>query len=347
LEMYFSTAEARKATEIALVAQVANQYLTVRSYDALVDVTQQTLTTARESFRITELGFKTGINSEIDVREAEGVVEQAESNLQAQIRLRAQSVNALILLVGSPLPENLPPALPLDQQNIVADLPAGLPSDLLTRRPDIMEAEHTLLADNADIGAARAAFFPSISLTSEAGTASSSLTRLFHAGEAYWAFVPTINVPIFTGGQNRANLDLAHIEKNIAVANYEKTIQTAFREVSDGLAARGTYDDQIAALQRYVYSQQRLLTIAEMLYKNGTDSYLDVLTAQTSLYTAQQTLVVAQLERASNLVTLYQSLGGGWLANTGDTPRPADIAPDWGNVDKNGTPIDTKVEKKG
>jgi multidrug efflux system outer membrane protein len=250
LETYFATAQARKAAEISLVSQVATQYLTVRAYDAQLLVTQNTLKTARESFRITQLGFNTGTNSEIDVRQSEGVVNQAESNLQAQIRSRAQAENALILLVGSGLPDDLPAALPLDQQNIVADLPVGLPSDLLTRRPDIIEAEHTLLSDNANIGAARAAFFPSISLTSNGGAASSSLGRLFKAGQAYWTFVPTINVPIFQGGENQANLDIANVEKNIAIANYEKAIQTAFREVSDGLAARGTYNEQIDALQR-------------------------------------------------------------------------------------------------
>lgn len=347
LATYFSTAQARKATEISLVAQVANQYLTVRSYDALLTVTQNTLKTAGESYRIAKAQFDAGVGDSLSLQQSEGVVDQAQANLQSQIRLRAQAENALILLVGSPLPDNLPAALPLEQQGIVADLPAGLPSDLLTRRPDILEAEQTLLANNANIGAARAAFFPSISLTGSGGAASTSLGSLFKAGQAYWAFAPTINIPIFSGGQNTANLNYADVQKNIAVANYEKTIQTAFREVSDGLAARGTYDQQIDATVRYVKSQQTYLNLSELRYKSGTDSYLNVLTAQTNLYSAQQTLVTTQLNRETNLVTLYQQLGGGWLANTGDTPRPADLAPDWGNVDKNGTPKAQPAASKG
>lgn len=346
LETYFSTAQARKATEISLVSQVAQQYLTVRSYDALLLVTQDTLKTAGESYRIAKLQFDNGIGDALALRQAESVVDQAQANLQTQERLRAQAENGLVLLVGSPLPDDLPAALPLDQQNLVADVPAGLPSDLLTRRPDIMEAEATLLADNANIGAARAAFFPSISITGTAGAASTSLGSLLKAGQAYWAFAPTIDIPIFEGGQNVANLNISKIQKNIAIANYEKAIQTAFQEVSDGLAARGTYDQQIDALTRYVASEQAQLDLSQMRYKSGTDSYLNVLTAQTSLYSAQQTLVNAQLARETNLVTLYQQLGGGWLANTGDQPRPADIAPDWG-VDKNGTPIEDKSKQNG
>ncbi|MGI4856346.1 MAG: efflux transporter outer membrane subunit [Janthinobacterium lividum] len=347
LATYFSTAQARKATEISLVAQVANQYLTVRAYDAQLLVTQNTLKTAGESYRIAKLQFDNGVGDALDLKQAEGIVDQAQSNLQDQIRSRAQAVNALVLLVGAPLPDDLPQPLPLDQQNIIADIPAGVPSDLLTRRPDIIEAEQTLLADNASIGAARAAFFPSISITGSAGAASSDLGRLFKAGQAYWTFAPQINIPIFSGGENTANLDIAKVRKNIGIANYEKAIQTAFREVSDSLAARGTYDDQINALQRYVASQQNRLDLSNLRYTNGVDSYLSVLTAQTDLYSAQQMLVTAQMDRATNLVLLYQRLGGGWLERTGDQPRPADSAPDYANVDKNGTPLPDTAKHGG
>jgi multidrug efflux system outer membrane protein len=201
---------------------------------------------------------------------------------------------------------------------------------LLTRRPDIIQAEDTLRAANANIGAARAAFFPNISLTAQFGTASPTLGGLFKPGSAAWSFAPQLTMPIFDAGTNLANLDLAHLEKNVAIAQYEKAIQTAFREVADGLAARGTYDDQIAALERYVASQQRRLDLSDLLYKNGATSYLTVLTAQTDLYTAQQTLITARMQRLTNLVDLYQYLGGGWIEHTGDKPRPADAPVQYG-----------------
>ncbi|KVT10879.1 efflux transporter outer membrane subunit, partial [Burkholderia ubonensis] len=304
LAKYLATAQARKASEIALVAQVADQYLTVLSTDDLLKVTDDTLKTAQASYDLTKLKFDNGTGSELDLRQAQTVVETALANQQAQARARAQAVNALVLLIGQPLPDDLPPGLPLDAQNFLTDIPAGLPSDLLTRRPDIMEAEQNLLAANANIGAARAAFFPRISLTGAFGTASPTLGGLFKAGTAAWSFAPQITMPIFEGGANLANLDLANVQKRIEIANYEKAIQSAFREVSDGLAARGTYDQQIAALQRNEHAQQRRYDLSDLRYKNGVDSYLSVLTAQTDLYAAQQTLINARLARWTNLVDL-------------------------------------------
>ncbi|KWB72064.1 efflux transporter outer membrane subunit, partial [Burkholderia ubonensis] len=313
LAKYLATAQARKASEIALVAQVADQYLTVLSTDDLLKVTENTLKSAQASYDLTKLKFDNGTGSELDLRQAQTIVETALANQQAQARARAQAVNALVLLIGQPLPDDLPPGLPLDAQNFLTDIPAGLPSDLLTRRPDIMEAEQSLLAANANIGAARAAFFPRISLTGAFGTASPTLGGLFKAGTAAWSFAPQITMPIFEGGANLANLDLAHVQKRIEIANYEKAIQSAFREVADGLAARGTYDQQIAALQRNEHAQQRRYDLSDLRYKNGVDSYLSVLTAQTDLYAAQQTLINARLARWTNLVDLYRSLGGGWI----------------------------------
>jgi multidrug efflux system outer membrane protein len=330
LATYLGTAQARKAAEIALVAQVANQYMTVLELDDLLKVTQNTLKTAQESYRITKLQFDNGTGSELDLRQAETVVETASADLQSQSRLRAQADNALVLLIGEPLPADLPNGLPLNDQNLLTDIPAGLPSDLLTRRPDIMEAEENLLAANANIGAARAAFFPRVTLTGSAGTLSPTLGGLFKPGSAAWSFAPSITLPIFEGGQNLANLNLANIEKNVQIATYEKAIQTAFREVADGLAARGTYDEQIAALERDVAAEQRRLDLSTLRYTNGVDSYLSVLTAQTALYVAQQALVTARMERLQNLVTLYQALGGGWIEHTGDQPRPADAPVDYG-----------------
>ncbi|HEV7834148.1 MAG TPA: efflux transporter outer membrane subunit [Caballeronia sp.] len=335
LEQYFALAETRKAAEISLVSQVADQYLTMLSDDDQLTVTRNTLKTAEESYRITKLQFDNGVGTELAVRQSEGILQQAAANLQSQLRLRAQDENALVLLIGEPLPADLPPGMPLDSQNLLADIPAGLPSDLLTRRPDIVSAEHSLLAANANIGAARAAFFPKISLTGSFGTLAPSLGTLFKPGSVAWSFAPQISIPIFEGGTNLANLDLAQIQKRIEIANYEKAIQTAFREVADGLAARGTYDEQINALELYVKSQARGLELSDMRYRNGVDNYLSVLTAQTNLYTAQQLLITARLNRAANLVDLYRELGGGWIEHAGDQPRPSDAMPDYRDI---GTP---------
>jgi len=324
LAQYLATAQARKAAEISLVSQVADQYLAMLAYDEQLEVTRKTLAAAQSSYKLAKLQFDVGAGSELDLREAQGVVEQAEANLSVQTRLRAQAENALVLVVGSALPDDLPAPLGLDDQSILADIPAGLPSDLLTRRPDIIQAEETLLAANANIGAARAAFFPKISLTGQFGTASPTLDGLFKSGSAAWSFAPQISLPIFDAGSNLANLDIAHLEKNVAIAQYEKAIQTAFREVSDGLAARGTYDSQIDAQKRFAASQQRRLDLSNLLYKNGAASYLTVLTAQNDLYAAQQALITARMQRLTNLVDLYQYLGGGWIEHTGDAPRPAD-----------------------
>ncbi|WP_244814300.1 efflux transporter outer membrane subunit [Caballeronia sp. Lep1P3] len=330
LAQYFSTAYARKAAEILLVSQVASQYLQVLQADDLLQVTEQTLKTTQESYNIVKLQFDNGTASELDLSQSQTVVETAASNLQAQQRARAQAVNALVLLIGEPIPDDIPTGMSLNEQDLLTDIPAGLPSDLLTRRPDIMEAEQNLLAANANIGAARAAFFPSISLTGSFGTLSPTLGGLFKPGSAAWSFAPTITLPIFEGGQNQANLDLANIQKNIQIAQYEKAIQSAFRDVADGLAARGTYDQQIKALERDTAAQQRRLDLSTMRYRQGVDSYLNVLTAQQDLYSVQQTLITARTERLANLVTLYQALGGGWVEHTGDQPRPADAPADVG-----------------
>lgn len=324
LQQFFASAQARKAVDILLVSEIADQYLTLLADDELLAVTQRTLETAQASYKLTLLQFQTGIGTELAVRQAETVVEQANANHAAQLRGRAQAENALVLLLGQPLPADLPPPVPLNSQTILADIPAGLPSDLLTRRPDIMQAEATLRGANANIGAARAAFFPTISLTGNLGTASSALSGLFKAGSLAWSFLPSLTLPIFEAGQLQASLDVATVQKDINVAQYEKAIQTAFREVADGLAARGTYDNEVASLERLTEAQQSRLDLSDMRFRNGVDPYLTVLTAQTDLYNAQQTLVAARLARLASLVDLYRSLGGGWIEHTGDSPRPAE-----------------------
>jgi multidrug efflux system outer membrane protein len=324
LEQYLASMQGRKAAEILLVSQVADQYLTMLAYDELLEVTQRTLDTAKASYDIVKLTFDTGIGTELDLHLAETVVEQAQANRAAQLRLRAQAENGLVLLLGQPEPAAMAAGVGLGDQKILADIPAGLPSGLLARRPDVLQAEALLRSANADVGAARAAFFPQITLTGSAGTASAMLSGLFKAGSSSWSLAPSLVTPIFDAGANRANLDAARVRKDIGIAQYEKAIQTAFREVADGLAARGTFDDQIASLERYTTAERRRLELAQLLYKNGQASYLDVLTAQTDLYNAEQVLVSARLQRLTNLVDLYRALGGGWLEHAGDEPRAGD-----------------------
>jgi len=327
LQQYFATAQAGKATSILLVSQVADQYLTLLADDELLAVTQRTLEAAQQSYDLALAQFQAGTGTELSVRQAQTVVEQARASHAAQVRARAQAENYLVLLIGQPLPADLPAGLPFNSQSLLADIPAGLPAELLTRRPDIMEAEANLRAANAYIGAARAAFFPEISLTGSFGRQSTDLSSLFKPESKAWSFVPSVTLPIFHGGALDAELDVAKIQKNTLVAQYEKTVQTAFREVADGLAARGTYDEQIAALERYTDAYQVYLELSLLRFRTGVDSYLNVLTAQTNLYSAQQTLVSARLARLTNLVDLYQYLGGGWVERTGDAPRaPEDLA---------------------
>jgi multidrug efflux system outer membrane protein len=329
LQQYFASAYARQAAEILLVSQVADQYLTLIAFDDLMEVTEQTAKTAKTSYDIVKLQFDTGTGTELALQQAATVVELANANYAAQVRGRAQAENMLVLLIGEPLPADLPPPVRLGRQQILADIPEGLPSDLLTRRPDILQAEAVLKSENANIGAARAAFFPTISLTGSLGTVSTALSGLFGAGTGFWSLLPALTVPIFNAGALKAELDVAKIQKDIGIAQYEKAIQTAFSEVANGLAARGTFDDEVAATQRYAQAQRRTLELSTSRYQNGIDPYLAVLTAQTGYYTAQLALVNTELLRLTNLVDLYRALGGGWIAHTGDVPRavPPDTNP--------------------
>jgi multidrug efflux system outer membrane protein len=328
-EQYLASGYARRAAAILLVSQVVDQDLTLRADDAQLALTERTLDNANAALRLVKLQFDAGTASELDLRLAETAVEQAGANRASQLRLRAQAENALRLLVGGPLPPDLPAPssldvlTALDAAPVLADVPAGLPSDLLERRPDVLQAEAVLRAEHADIGVARAAFFPRITLTGTLGSVSPALGDLFAAGSGAWTFAAALAAPLFDAGANRANLDVAVLQKDIGVAQYEKAVQTAFREVSDGLAARGTYGQQLEALQRYTATQQRRLELAELLYKNGVNSYLDVLTARTDLYSAQQALITARLNQLTSLVDLYRALGGGWLEHTGEKPPPA------------------------
>lgn len=313
LAQYLSTQEARNSTQISLVAQVANAYLNERAADEQLALVGQTLDARQNSFDLIKLRYDAGAASELELSQADSLVQGAKADQAAAIRLRAQSTNALAVLIGQPLPADLPAPQQLDLQKLLVDVPVGLASDLIERRPDIRASEQQLRGANANIGAARAAFFPRIALTGSLGTASSQLSGLFDSGSQAWSFMPQITLPIFDAGRNQANLDLAEARKNIAVAEYEKTIQTAFREVADALDAKSTYDQQIEAQQALVRASQKGFDLADLRYKNGVDSYLQLLDAQRSLFTAQQSLLQARVQRLNNLVQLYKSLGGGWL----------------------------------
>jgi outer membrane protein, multidrug efflux system len=316
LENYFATGEARRNAQILLVSEVAAQYLTELEFDQQLAVARQTLDSVQSAYDLNKQSYEAGNISELDLRTAEAQVETATVSIANFQQLRYQAEDALVLLIGGPMPTNLPPTQPLNDQKLLTDLPPGLPSDLLQRRPDVLEAEHQLKAANANIGAARAAFFPRITITANAGYSSLQLSQLFTSGSDTWLFNPQITLPIFEGGLNKANLDVATLNKKIEIATYEKAIQTAFREVSDALIARKYLDEQLAGQQLLVEAEQSRYDLSTARYRNGADSYLTVLVAQQDLYTAQQNLVILQFSRLSNLVSLYQALGGGWLEST-------------------------------
>jgi multidrug efflux system outer membrane protein len=316
LETYFSSEEARRSTQISLVANVANAYLTWQADKELLRLTEDTLKAFEESYRLTSRSNEVGVSSALDLSQSRTSVESARVALARYQRQVAQDQNNLTLLLGTSLPSNLPQAQPLSA-DLLSILPAGLPSDLLQRRPDILQAEHALKAANANIGAARAAFFPSISLTANAGTVSPDLSGLFKGGSGTWLFQPSINIPIFNAGSLRASLDYSKIQKEITVANYEKAIQTAFQEVSDGLASRKTFNEQLQAQRDFVTANQDYYRLAERRYRIGIDSNLTFLDAQRSLFSAQQSLITDRLSQLTSEVNLYKALGGGWYEQSG------------------------------
>jgi outer membrane protein, multidrug efflux system len=319
LAQYLATEEARKTTQISLIGSVATTYVSLLADDEQLRVTGDALATRQDSFRLTKLRFDNGASSEVDLRQAEQLLETAKATLAQTQRQRALDENALTLLVGQPLPADLPAGLPLAAQRDARDLPAGLPSDLLIRRPDVRSAEQQLFAANANIGAARAAFFPRISLTASAGTASTELSGLFKGGS--WAVTGGASLlqPIFDAGRNRASLDVAKVGKEIAVAQYEKAIQSAFREVADSLSGRATLGEQLRAQTAVSNAAQASFRLADLRYRNGVSSYFDLLDAQRTLFTAQLAAVQTQALQVQNAVTLYKVLGGGWS----EPPQPA------------------------
>lgn len=322
LEQYFSTVEARHSTQISLVAEVATAYLTLAADQDLLKLARDTLSSQSDTYRLNQRSYELGTASRLTLRQSQTSVDSARVDVERYTAQVAQDRNALALLVGAEVPaELLPVSLPdnaTTTDNVLAAIPPGLTSDLLQRRPDILQAEHNLKAANANIGAARAAFFPSISLTASAGTSSASLSGLFKGGSGVWNFGPQISLPIFDGGTNRANLDIAKASRDIYLAQYEKAIQTAFREVSDALAQRSTLGRQLDAQQSLVEANADSYRLATARFRRGVDSYLNVLDAQRSLYSAQQNLINTRLSRFTNLVTFYKAMGGGWVETSHD-----------------------------
>jgi multidrug efflux system outer membrane protein len=316
LAQYLATEEGRKTTQISLIATVANTYLSLLADEELLAITEQTLATREESFKLSQLRFDNGITSELDLRQAESLAEAARISRAQLQRQRALDENLLTLLVGQPLSGELAAALPRGQAladaPLMVDVPAGLPSDLLIHRPDIRQAEQQLLSANANIGAARAAFFPRISLTASAGSVSTSLSGLFESGSYGWTLAPQLFLPLFDAGRNRAGLDSANVNRDIAVAQYEKAIQTAFREVADALAGRATLGEQLRAQQAQADAEGVRFKLSDLRYQNGIANQLDLLDAQRSLFAARQAVVQTRLQQLQNQVTLYKTLGGGW-----------------------------------
>lgn len=311
-EQYLATVEAQRSVHISLVAEVGNAYLTLMADRELLKLAQDTLKNQQDVAAMIHRGKLAGGMAQLDEHRADTQVQTAQVAVEQYTRQVAQDENALTLLIGGgPLPAGVTNAMPLGNQHVLAEFPEGLPSTLLERRPDIMAAEHRLIAANANIGAARAAFFPRITLTGMLGVASATLAGLFSGGAA-WLFAPQLTMPIFDGGRNSANLDLATVEKDVNVANYERTIQSAFREVADSMAARTTYEREVSAQQKMIHDISETQRLAQMRFQNGVDDYFGVFDAQRQLFQAQQLLVTYKLAGLTSRVTLYKALGGGW-----------------------------------
>jgi outer membrane protein, multidrug efflux system len=312
LEKYLAQEQARRSAQLSLIAEVASAYLTLASGRELERLARQSLQSQEDSFARQQRRHQTGTVSGLDLAQSKTTVEQARADAARFEGHVAQDIDILTLLVGT----SIDPALLPEQCDFktmgLDPLPAGVPSTVLLRRPDVLEAERTLRAANASIGAARAAFFPQITLTAYLGSASYQLSNLFKAGTGTWAFEPLISLPIFHGGALMGGLDVATVNEKIALAQYERAIQSGFREVADTLALTTTLDHLRAAQENLVEATSRAYELSQRRYKAGRDSYLEVLDSQRSDYAARQGLITARLAEGTNRVTLYKALGGGW-----------------------------------
>lgn len=313
---YLASEEGRRAAQISLVGAVADAYFAERLAVEQLMLTEQTLVSWNESLDLARRLKAAHQASGLDVAQAEGQVDAAVASLEARKRTLNQAHNALVLLIGDEVPADLPDVTPLNSHQVLTSLPPGLPSELLRQRPDIRTTEQNLIAANADIGVARAAFFPRITLTSMIGFASPELSGLFNDGQGVWSVAPQITQPIFQRGRLRAELRISEIRKSAAIAEYERAIQSAFREVADGLAGAATYGPQIEAQDRLVASANRRVELSNLRYNAGLDGRLELLDAQRQLYLAQAALLDLRRDQIGNSIMLYRALGGGMHAMT-------------------------------
>lgn len=322
LDSYLATQSSRDATQISLIGQVTQAWLNYSFASAQLKLAEQTLKAQQESFNLNKKRFDVGIDSEIPLRQAQISVETARNDVANYKTQIAQAQNLLNLLVGQTVPQNLLPQQQISQITKQSALSAGLPSDLLNNRPDIKAAEYQLSAAGANIGAAKAQLYPTISLTGSAGYASTDLSNLFKAGNAAWSIGPNISLPIFDWGTRKANIKISETDQKIALANYEKSVQSAFREVNDALATRANIGDRLTAQRRLVDATNTTYKLSNARFRAGIDSYLTVLDAQRSAYSAEQGLLLLQQANLNNQVELYKTLGGGLKTNTSDTVTP-------------------------
>jgi multidrug efflux system outer membrane protein len=311
LEQYLATEQAQRSVQISLVSQVAAGWLNLAADLERLQLAGGTLANQQDSYRLIKSRHEAGVSSALDLNQAQTSVDTARVDIARYTTLVAQDRNSLDLLVGSTVPAELLPQALSESLTSLRDITPRLPSDVLLTRPDILQAESELKGANANIGAARAAFFPRITLVSAVGFGSDELSGLFKSGAFVWKFAPQITLPIFDGGSNKANLKVSEVDRDIAVARYEKAIQASFREVADALAQRGTIDEQLSAQQSLNDATAESFRLSRARYEKGVDSYLTVLDSQRSLYVAQQNLITIRLARLNNLVTLYKVLGGG------------------------------------
>lgn len=311
---YLSTVEAQRAFRLSLIADVASTYLAIRGAEARIDLAEATLQSRLDGLRIARVRFDAGITSALDLNQAQSLLTQAKTELSSLRLTRAEQINYLTLLVGGPMQQALPEPLPLNEQINPMTLDAGLPSEVLLVRPDIVGAEQDLRAARANIGVARAAFFPQISLTGSFGYISNELNGLISRDNRTWSIGPSISLPLFDFGRNRGNLTVAEARENIAVAEYERTIETAFREVADALAGRRYLAEQVAAQDENVATLRRIADLARERYAEGVVNYLQVLDAERTLFDAEQALIEVKRAQVQNLVELYVALGGGTAA---------------------------------
>ncbi|WP_368570905.1 multidrug efflux RND transporter AdeIJK outer membrane channel subunit AdeK [Acinetobacter haemolyticus] len=319
LDNYLATQSARDSTQISLISQVTQAWLNYSFATANLKLAEQTFKAQQESYNLNKRRFDVGIDSEVPLRQAQISVETARNDVANYKTQIAQAANLLNLLVGQPVPQNLLPVQPVKrvtQQNVFA---TGLPSDLLNNRPDVKAAEYQLSAAGANIGAAKAQLFPSISLTGTAGYASTDLSDLFKSANSMWSIGPSLDMPIFDWGTRRANVKISETDQKIALSNYEKSVQSAFREVNDALATRANIGERLAAQQRLVEATNTTYKLSNARFRAGIDSYLTVLDAQRSAYAAEQGLLLLQQAEQNNQIELYKTLGGGLKASTNET----------------------------